>query len=223
MGFCAVTGFPSLVVAIGASAGGLAAFTKFLANMPDDSGMVFVLLQHMEAGRESLLDQLLRGHTSMHVVIASDGMRVLPNHVYVVPAGVHATLKGGAIRLAAPKDGEAFPLLLDGFFVSLAADQGARAACIVLSGTGSDGSLGLRAVREQGGLVLAQANVGADGFSGMPDHALETGFLDALLPVQDLWATLIGGACPTAGPTLHLTPAQHGTDGFFAAVMERRA
>src|SRR6185312_5877533 len=147
----------SLVVGIGASAGGLEAFTRFFANMPANSGMAFVLVQHLDPERASMLVELLSAKTSMPVMAAADGLPVTPNSLFVIPPNAVLTISEGVLRLSRPAPAREHRRPVDTFFASLAEDEGERAACIILSGGGSDGTEGVRAVKEHGGLTLAQA------------------------------------------------------------------
>ena len=128
----------------------------------------------------------------MPVVVATDGALVQADHVYVIPPNVHVTIEEGCLHLS--RLGEGSLRLLDRFFVSLADDLGERAACVVLSGSGDDGALGVRAIKQHGGLAIAQADVGEGGFDAMPHSALQTGLLDALLPVEEMAAFLLNYA-----------------------------
>ena len=190
------------VVAIGASAGGIEAFRLFFEAMPADSGMCFVVVLHMSADRKSMLADIISRWTAMSVTEAADDDMVLPNQVYIIPPGNVGTLRDGRVRLrplAADVPREATPI--DEFFDSVAADLGEDAIGIVLSGTGHDGALGLKAIRARGGLTLAQASDGtAPQHSGMPQSAIATGAVDLIAPVQDM-PSLIGGRKPRNGTT----------------------
>jgi two-component system CheB/CheR fusion protein len=176
------------VVGIGASAGGIKAFRLFFEIMPPDSGMGFVIVLHMSADRKSILPEILARWTTMPVAEAADGNLIEANRVYVIPPGHIGTLRGGRLRLRhlAPEvPREAAPI--DEFFDSLAADLSEGAIGIVLSGTGHDGALGLKAIRARGGLTLAQGMDGsAPQHSGMPASAIATGTVDLIVPVQDM-------------------------------------
>ncbi len=180
-----------LVVGIGASAGGLAAFKKFFVNMPADNGMAFVLVQHLDPRHDSLLVDLIGAQTSMNVVEARDGDRLSANRIYIIPPDATLTMKGGRLRITKPAPPREARRPIDTFFTSLAEDQGENAVCIVLSGTGTDGTLGLRAVKENGGLTLAQAEFDHYGMSGMSDSAVATGLVDQVMPVGEMPARLI--------------------------------
>ena len=187
------------VVALGASAGGLQAFEQFLAAMPADSGMAFVVIQHLDRRHPSILPEILQRSTAMPVVQAQDQMPLQPNRVHVCPPNfdlgvVHALLQ---VRPVAPGPGLHLPI--DAFFRALALDQGERATAIVLSGTGSDGTLGLRAVADAGGRCLVQDPATA-GFDGMPRSAIDAGVPAQVLPVPAMPAALMQPACAPAAP-----------------------
>ncbi len=186
-------GFP--IVGIGASAGGLAAFEAFFASMPADteSGMAFVLVQHLDPGHKSMLTELVRRYTKMHVFEVTDGMEVEPNCTYIIPPNKDMALLRGRLHLMEPASPRGLRLPIDFFFRSLAQDRGERAICIVLSGTGTDGTLGLRAVKEVGGMAMAQAPTTA-GYNGMPASAIATGQVDYILPPGEMPAQLIAYA-----------------------------
>ncbi len=176
------------IVGIGASAGGIEAFRLFFESMPADSGLVFVVVLHLSADRKSLLTEIIGRWTGMDVSEAVDNELVEPNRVYVVPPGYIVTLQQGRLHLrhlASDVPREATPI--DQFFDSLAADFGEDAIGIVLSGTGHDGALGLKAIKARGGLTLAQGTDGsAPQHSGMPNSAIATGAVDLIVPVQDM-------------------------------------
>ena len=135
------------VVGIGASAGGLDAFKKFLTAVPPDSGIAFVLVPHLDPARESLMVELLARHTAMPVVEVKDDMPVAANHVYIIPPNKYMTIRGGVLRLTGPVERRTSQTSIDTFLRSLAEDQQERSICIILSGTGSHGTLGLKAVK----------------------------------------------------------------------------
>ena len=179
-----------LVVGIGASAGGLEAVRKLLATMPADTGMSFVLIQHLDPTHKSMLVDLLARDTEMSVVQARDGMPIERNSLYVIPAQADLSVHDGVLRLSEPPVRPGVHLPVDLFLRSLADDYGERAVCVILSGTGSDGSVGLRAVSEQGGLVIAQDPAEA-AYDGMPRSAIATGAVDLVLPVAKIPQALI--------------------------------
>ncbi|HUZ12875.1 MAG TPA: chemotaxis protein CheB [Caulobacteraceae bacterium] len=180
-----------LIVGIGASAGGLDAFKGFLSNVPPDTGMAFVLVQHLAPDYKSMLVELLGKTTSMSLVEAADGVRVMPNCVYVIGPNSTLTIQRGRLEVvqSAPPRDHRRPI--DSFFRSLAEDQGENAIGIVLAGTGSDGSLGLTAIKEHGGLTLAQAEFDSHAMPGMPQSAAETGQVDEVLAVEAMPARLV--------------------------------
>ncbi len=186
--------FRHLIVGIGASAGGLAAFKSFLANLPVDTGMAFVLVQHLAPDHKSLLVELLAAKSPLPVVTAMDGMAVKPNSVYVIPPDATLTIVGGVLRIVTPAPARQDRRPIDAFFVSLAEDQGECAVGIILAGVGSDGSLGIRAIKEHAGLTMAQAEFDHHAMSGMPSSANATGMVDQVMPVEAMPQRLIGYA-----------------------------
>ncbi len=183
------------VVGIGASAGGLAAIEEFLAAMPADTklGMAFVLVQHLDPDHKSILVDLVRRYTAMPVDVVEDGMGIQPDHVYIIPPNRDMALMHGKLHLFEPAAPRGLRLPIDSFFRSLAQDLQERAICIVLSGTGTDGTLGLRAVKGAGGLAIVQDPESA-GYDGMPRSALNTGMVDFVLPADKMAAQLIAYA-----------------------------
>jgi two-component system CheB/CheR fusion protein len=180
-----------LSVGIGASAGGLDAFKRFLGAMPSDSGMAFVLVQHLSPTHKSMLAELLGKVTSMSVIEATDGVTVKPNCVFVIPPDSTLTIAGARLNVARPAPPRDHRRPIDTFFRSLAADQGENAIGIVLAGTGSDGSLGMAAIKESGGLTLVQAESDHQAMPGMPLSAAETGQVDDVLQVEAMPARLM--------------------------------
>ena len=167
------------IVGIGASAGGLAAFEAFFAGMPADAdpGMAFVIVQHLAPDHESILTELIRRYTRMHVFEVEDGMVVQPNCTYIIPPGRDMAFLNGALQLLEPVSPRGQRLPIDFFFQSLAHDLHERAIGIVLSGTGSDGTLGVRAIKGEGGMVMAQSTASTE-FDGMPRSAIATALMD---------------------------------------------
>jgi two-component system, chemotaxis family, CheB/CheR fusion protein len=178
------------VVGIGASAGGLEACRKFVDALPADTGMVFILVQHLDPTHESMLVDLLAGHTSMTVRQATDGMLIEREHLYVIPPGTYLSVGNGALHLSQPQARHGARLPFDFLLHSLAEEYGVRAACVILSGTGADGSLGLKAMKEKCGLVIAQDPDEA-GYDGMPRSAIMTGAVDFVLPVAKIPEALV--------------------------------
>lgn len=169
------------IVGIGASAGGLEAFEQFFSNMPAHSGMSFVLVPHLDPTHKSILGDLLKRYTSMPILQAEDGMPVRPDTVYIIPPNRDMAIMHGTLQLLEPVTSQGIRHPIDFFFRSLADDQREKAICIVLSGTGSEGAQGLRAVKGEGGLVLAQEAKTAK-YDGMPSSAIATGLVDYVLP-----------------------------------------
>jgi two-component system CheB/CheR fusion protein len=173
------------IVAIGASAGGLDACRMLLDALPPEDGLAFILVQHLDPTHESMLVELLAGHTSMKVCQATDGMKIEREHLYVIPPGSYLSVRAGALRLSQPQERHGARLPFDFLLHSLAEEYAARAICVVLSGTGADGSSGLEAVKEKGGLVIAQDPDEA-GYDGMPRSAIQTGVVDLVLPAAKI-------------------------------------
>ena len=193
-------GFP--IVGIGASAGGLAAFEAFFSGMPADTdpGMAFVLVQHLAPDHKSILTDLVKRYTRMQVFEVDDGMAVKPNCAYIIPPNRDMAFLNGTLQLLEPAAPRGHRLPIDFFFRSLAQDQHERAICIVLSGTGSDGTLGVRAVKGEGGMVMAQ-NPESTEYDGMPRSAIATGLVDYVLPPAEMPAQLIAYVAHAFGRT----------------------
>jgi two-component system, chemotaxis family, CheB/CheR fusion protein len=178
------------IVGVAASAGGLEAFTQLLEHLPVDTGMAFVLIQHLSPDRQSLLTEILARVTKMLVCEAQHGTVVEPNHVYVIPPNAKMVLDDGVLQLS-PREkifGKYMPG--DAFFVSLAADRGHRSIAVVLSGGDGDGSLGLTAIKAAGGLTFAQCE-GTAKFDSMPNAAVATGNVDFVLPPEQIAVELV--------------------------------
>ncbi len=169
-----------LVVGMGASAGGIEAFSQFFDAMPDDSGAAFVVVLHLDPTRESQMAQVLSAHSKMPVVQVQDQMPILPNHIYVIAPDRDLTVVAGVLHLTKPAEKRGHRHPVDVLFRSLAADQGERVIAVVLSGTGSNGTDGLKEVRAAGGLILVQDPQTAK-FDGMPRSAIAAGMSDHIL------------------------------------------
>ena len=180
-----------LVVGIGASAGGLAAFKTFLANTPADTAMAFILVQHLDPHHKSLLVELLGARAPIPVLEAVDGVAIRKNSVFVIPPDATLTIKGGILRVVTPAPPRELRRPIDTFLASLAEDCGDKAVAIVLSGVGSDGALGVRKIKEHGGLTLAQAEFNHVAQGGMPQSAADTGMVDHVVPVEAMPALLV--------------------------------
>jgi two-component system, chemotaxis family, CheB/CheR fusion protein len=177
------------VVGVGASAGGLEALQRLFECMPRTGGFAFVVVQHLSPDFRSLMDELLSPHTELRVLRAEDGMTVEADTVYLMPPKNEMIVSGGRLFLTERDPSRGLSLPIDAFFRSLAEDAGPRAIAVVLSGTGSDGSRGLRAVHEAGGLVIAQSEDSAK-FDGMPRSAVDTGVVDLVLPPEEIVVAL---------------------------------
>ncbi|MBN1166829.1 MAG: hypothetical protein JXA44_06820, partial [Methanospirillaceae archaeon] len=180
------------VVGIGASAGGLAAFEAFFSGMPADTepGMAFVLVQHLAPDHKSILTDLIRRYTRMQVFEVEDDMKVQINCAYIIPPGRDMAFLNGRLQLLEPAAPRGQRLPIDFFFRSLAQDQRERAIGVVLSGTGSDGTLGVRSIKGEGGMVMVQ-NPESTEYDGMPRSAIATGLVDYELPPAEMPAQLI--------------------------------
>src|SRR5215468_8917098 len=183
---------PFPIVGVGASAGGVEALEYLFKAMPPEPGMAFVIVTHLAPKRESMLPEILARDTRMPVLIAEHNQTVRPNHVYVVPADAVLSITKGRLEVRANADGrERTPI--DSFFAALADDQGEYAIGIVLSGAGSDGTLGIKAIKEHGGLTLAQAtDHSGPRHASMPESAIASGLVDLAVPVETMPAQLVG-------------------------------
>lgn len=194
---------PLPVVALGASAGGLDAFREFFRHMPATSGMGFVLVAHFDPDHPSLLVDLLKSATAMPVVEAEDGMAVLPDRVHVIAPNRDMVISEGVLHLSLPDAPRGHRMPIDRFMRSLAVDQAEAAIGIVLSGTGSDGTLGLREITGLGGLTLVQDPATAS-FEGMPGSAIRAGYAAHVLPVERMPACLLAELRKPARRAAHL-------------------
>lgn len=172
------------IVGIGASAGGLEALSQLLRALPPDSGMGFVFVQHLDPDHESALTEILSRSTSLSVRVITDGDRVTPNHVHVIPRDTSLGIAGGVLELHPRARGPAPQRPIDVFFEALALDQGDRAIGVILSGTGNDGTQGLEAIKAEGGITFAQD--GSAKYDGMPKSAAAAGCVDLVLSPADI-------------------------------------
>ncbi len=184
---------PFSIVGLGASAGGLEAYEQFFSHMPARSGLGFVLVSHLDPGHVSILTEILQRSTAMPVLEAQDQMRVAADTVYVIPPNRDMAIFHGALQLSMPEVPRGQRMPIDAFLRSLAEDQGERAVGIILSGTGTDGTLGLRAILGAGGVTLVQEPATAK-YDGMPASAIKAGYASHVLPVEKMPATLVAGA-----------------------------
>jgi two-component system CheB/CheR fusion protein len=187
------------VVGIGASAGGLDAFGRLLDALPVNTGMAFVLIQHLDPSHESMLGHLLSIRTKMPVMEAVAAMKVEPDHVYICPPGSYLSMDAGAFRLTSPKASLRVRLPIDFFFQSLAVECGADAMAVILSGYGEDGSIGIAAVAARGGFIIVQEPKDAES-DAMPCSAMATGLADVVLPVADIANVIRARGAHGAGP-----------------------
>jgi two-component system CheB/CheR fusion protein len=178
------------IIGIGASAGGLEAFELFFKTMPTDSGMAFVLVPHLDPGHASMLSEILQRNTTMPVHEAKDQTIIQANHVYIIPPNRDMAIFHGTLHLSVPEQARGLRLPIDSFFRSLAEDQGERAICVILSGSGSDGTLGLRAVHGAGGISFVQEPETAK-YNGMPSSAVQSGLATYVLPVEKIPEQLV--------------------------------
>jgi len=174
-----------LIVGMGASAGGLEAFKEFFQAMPDTPNMAFVLVQHLDPTYKSLMVPLLKNHTKLTVSQVKDNTRVLPNQVYIIPPNKDMAILNGILHLMEPMAARGFRKPIDFFLRSLAEDQKERAVGIVLSGTGTEGTLSLKDIKGNGGLSLVQDPITAK-YDGMPRSAIAAGAQDFILPVNEM-------------------------------------
>jgi two-component system CheB/CheR fusion protein len=177
------------IVGIGASAGGLEAIEGLFANTPSEMKIAFCIIQHLAPERKSMMGSLLEKYTKMKIVEARDGVKVEPGCVYLNPPNRDVSIMNGRLLLSEPALPRGAHLPIDHFFRSLAEDKGDKSICIVLSGTGTDGTLGLKAVKGAGGMAMAQEEAQAK-YDSMPKSAIDTGLVDYVLPVEKMAAVL---------------------------------
>ena len=174
------------VIGIGASAGGLEAFELFFRNLPVDTNASFVLIQHLGPDQPSILRDLVDRFTKLPVHEASEGMKIQPNHVYVIPVKVYMALDDGILKLTERTAVRPhIPMPIDFFFRSLARERGEKAVAILLSGTGTDGTLGIRDINGAGGVTMVQ-EPSDSRFPGMPESAINSGHVDYVLPAAKM-------------------------------------
>ncbi|MFW6185895.1 MAG: CheR family methyltransferase [Halobacteriota archaeon] len=179
------------VVGMGASAGGLKAIERFFTNMPETrSGASFVLVQHLDPKHKSVLKDLIKRYTEMAVYESTEGTTIKPNTVYIIPPNKDIALRGGKLRLTEPNRKRGLWMPIDHFFRSLAKDKKEHSICIILSGTGSDGTLGLKEIKGAGGMAMAQDPESAE-YDGMPRSAINTGMIDFVLSPDKMPEQLI--------------------------------
>ncbi len=218
------TQVPAYYVAVGASAGGLEAIDEFFTNMPTDSGLAFIVIQHLSPDYKSLMVELLSKKTTMQVLRAEDGLTVEPNRVYLIPPRKNLTIFHGKLLLSEQDHTRGINLPIDIFLTSLAEDQGEKAVAVILSGTGSDGMRGVRKVKENGGMVMVQDEDSAK-FNGMPRAAISTGLPDFILKPADMPRQLMGFVArpyaSLAARSETLLSDEDGLTRIFALLRER--
>ncbi len=215
MGWVVSSAIPSavsatpMIVAIGASAGGLEACRQFLEALPPATGLAFIIVQHLDPTHESLLVELLGSHTSLAVSQASNGTRIEAEHLYIIPPGAALAVRQGVLRLSPPAERHGARLPFDFLLRSLAEGAAGRNMAVILSGSGEDGTKGALALRARGGFVIAQEPTEA-GFDGMPRAAIAAGATDLVLPIAAMAAALLARA---------KRPPDPGEDGPLDAIM----
>jgi two-component system CheB/CheR fusion protein len=199
---------PPVVIGIGASAGGLAPLETFFSHMPSDGEIAaaFVIVQHLDPNHESILSELMRRCTRMPVFDITDGIKVEANCVYVTRPNKELSVSKGRIQLSSPTLARGLRLPIDFFFRSMASSLAERAICIILSGNGTDGTLGLRAIKEAGGMAMVQDPESAE-FEGMPRSAISSGLADYVLPPEEMPAQLAAYLKRASGCTVSPTAA----------------
>lgn len=172
-------------VAIGASAGGLEALESFFRAIPEKSNLIFIVIQHLSPDYKSYMDEILKRFTDTDILMATDGMKTEANKIYLIPPGKNLSICEGRLYLEKQKQHNYLTLPIDIFFKSLAKDVGRFAIGVILSGTGSDGTLGVKTIKEAGGMVMVQDEQSAK-FDGMPKSAISTGIVDYIIPPEEM-------------------------------------
>ena len=213
------------IVGIGASAGGLAALKQLLDALPKDPGIAVVIIQHLDPTRKSLMPELLSSHTSMRMCEVADSPRVLPNTVYMIPPGKYLSIARGELKLSEPEHPRGARMAIDFFLRSLASDIRERSVGIVLSGSGADGTLGIKRIKELGGLVVVQDPETAEHDS-MPRSAIDTGVVDFILPPEKMPPVLLSYAehayireSPSAAEEQGVTQADTESPDVFTSIL----
>ncbi|MEQ8170306.1 MAG: chemotaxis protein CheB, partial [Candidatus Eremiobacterota bacterium] len=176
---------PLYIVGIGASAGGLEAFSELLKHLPANTGMAFILVQHLDPNHESMLTELLQQETTMKVYEVKNKMKLMPDNVYVIPPSCEMTVSKGLLYICPRKKTSGKYMPVDTFFTSLASDQKTKAIGVILSGTATDGTIGMRKIKSEGGLTFAQDEKTAK-FDGMPGSAIAAGVVDFILSPENI-------------------------------------
>jgi len=178
------------IVGIGSSAGGLEALELFFSNLPSDTNMAFVIIQHLSPRHKSIMADILMKYTQMKVLQIEDNRKIKPNNVYLNPPDKNVVIFNTRFHLIKPTQMHGVNLPIDCFFKSLSEDQGEKAICIILSGTATDGTLGLKAIKGEGGMAMVQDPESAK-YGGMPSSAIATGLVDYILPVEKIPEKLV--------------------------------
>ena len=207
------------VVGIGASAGGLEALERFFENVPRQTGMAFVVVQHLSPDFKSLMDELLARKTSLPIHLVTDGMQIEADHVYLIPPKKEMIISEGRLLLSERERQHELTLPIDVFFRSLAQDCGPRAIAIVLSGGGTDGSRGIRSVHDAGGLVVVQDNATAQ-FDGMPKTARDVGVAHWVLAPEDMPRVLLEHVERDGTPAPAVALATHGLGAIYQMLQD---
>jgi len=176
------------IVGVGASAGGLDAFRRLLSSIPENSGMAFVLVQHLDPSHESILPEILQRVTNIPVLEITDEIHLAPDHIYIIPSNKMLTSTDGILKLSNRE--KKINLAIDVFFSSLAEVHKELAVGVVLSGSGSDGTLGLRAIKDYGGISIAQ-DLESATYTSMPQSAINAGVVDFVLTPENIPAQLL--------------------------------
>ncbi|MCB1841638.1 MAG: hypothetical protein KDI09_01640, partial [Halioglobus sp.] len=212
-----------VIVGVGASAGGLAAYKQLLDSLPPDTGLTFVLIQHLDPAHESLMAELLAKHSAMPVVQVQTGMPIQANHIYIIPPNTFLRVEDNLLILDDPVSVRGIRLPIDYFFRSLAAARTHRAVGVVLSGTGSDGAVGVREIKSQGGLTIAQ-NPDTAEHTGMPSAAINTGAVDYVLDIAQIADQILAYASHSyVQSTEKSTLAESAPDDFRLILAKLRA
>lgn len=205
------------VVGVGASAGGLEAFKRLLKAIPESSGMAYILVQHLEPNHESMLPEILQKSTPIPVEEITDNIHVEPDHIYIIPSNKLLTAYDGRLKLEPrPKDKKSMPI--DLFFTSLAEVHGSHTIGVVLSGTASDGTQGLKAIRGRGGITFAQERRSA-AFQGMPQSAIDAGVVDFILTPEEIPAQILKSVGGIKQPPAEEEKARPDREGAFRQLL----
>ncbi|GJQ58598.1 MAG: chemotaxis protein CheR [Candidatus Scalindua sp.] len=183
-------GKPFPIVGLGASAGGLEALEGFVSHLPSNVNIPFVIIQHLSPKYKSIMPELLKKYTPLRIFVIEEGMKIEPNCIYLNPPNKYVSLIHCTFQLTEPGEAHGPKLSIDHFFRSLSEERGEKAICVVLSGTGTDGTLGLKAVKSEGGMTMAQDELQAK-YNGMPRSAIETGLVDYVLTVEKMPGEII--------------------------------